>query len=406
MKTVTEARALILQSIRPTPVEHVPLAEALGRTLAAEVVSSDTIPPFDNSAMDGFAVRAADVERVPVTLRVIERIHAGTFPSSQLKEGDCAQIMTGAPVPKGADAVVPVEWTDRVESTGGWGGERVTIGRCPEPGQHVRPAGGDVQAGALVFHAGQVVTPPVVGMLAALGYADVPVRSRPRVAVVATGDELAAPGQPLGPGQIRNSNGPALAAQVASAGGEARPPLVARDDPESVRAAVEQALEADVLILSGGVSVGEHDYVKQVLDELGLELLFWRVRQRPGKPLAFGLLRGKPVFGLPGNPVSSAVCFHQYVRPALAAMLGQAGPGPQLHTALLDTDIPKPAGLHVFARGKAYTDERGMLRVDSTGPQGSNVYSSFVQANCLIHLPEQMEQAPAGTPVQIEWLHW
>lgn len=398
--SVEEARAMILASMPVLAVERVPLSECLGRTLAEKVVSREAIPPFDNSAMDGYAVRIADLEDLPAQLRIAGVIHAGSYSDEPLHPGSCVGIMTGAPIPPGADTVVPVEWT-KIETDG-----YVTITRRPQPEQHVRRAGTDVRMGATLFEPGDMVTPPAVGMLAATGYVEVAVRVRPRVAIVATGDELVGPGEPLGPGQIRNSNGPALAAQAISAGAVVGSPLVARDEPADIRAVLERALEADVIVLSGGVSVGEHDFVKQVLDEMGMELLFWKVRQRPGKPLAFGILDEKPVFGLPGNPVSSAVCFEQYVRPALARMMGRTNVVSERHTALLSTPIQKAAGLYHFVRGHAFVDEQAVLRVRDTGPQASNVYSSVVQANCLIHLPEEIENPRTGTPVGIEWLRW
>ncbi len=398
--SVVEARSLILGVVEAQPVERVALADALGRTLAEAVHSREDIPPFDNSAMDGYAVRSEDLRALPATLRVVEDIPAGTFPQRAVEPGTCARIMTGAPFPEGADAVAPVEWTREA------GDGTVRFDQAPAPGDNVRLAGKDVGAGEEVFEPGQVVTPPVVGMLAMLGYPEVAVARRPRVAVIATGDELVDPAVPLGPGQIRDSNGPALAAQVASAGGTPLPPLRARDDRESIRAVVEQALEADVLLFSGGVSVGQYDLVKQVLDAQGMELLFWKVRQRPGKPLAVGTLRGRLVFGLPGNPVSSAMCFEQYVRPALAKMLGRRDLLRPRHPARLDAPTPKKKGLHYFARGHAFFDDAGCLRVRDTGDQASNLYASVVRANCIFHLPEAMEDPSVGAVVHVEWLDW
>lgn len=398
--SVDEARIIELETVEEQSIERVPLSEAQGHTLAESIRSRDAIPPFDNSAMDGYAVRASDVEDVPVVLRVVEEIPAGAVPEKALEAGTCAQIMTGAPLPDGADAVIPVEWTERT------GDDEVRIERPAETGRYVRPAGQDVQADEQMFEAGRVVTPAVIGMLATLGVAEVAVRVPPRVAVIATGDELVPAASDLEPGQIRNANGPALAAQVRTAGAVPLSPLLARDDKADIRRAVEEALAADVLIFSGGVSVGAYDLVKQVLDEMGLELHFWKVRQRPGKPLAFGTLQGKPVFGLPGNPVSSAMCFEQHVRPALAKMLGRRPLMRPRHPAVLDAPTPKPEGLHVFARGVASFGEDGRLHVRDTGPQASNLYSSVVKANCIIHLPEGMTDPEPGTEVEIEWLDW
>ena len=394
-----EARQLVLAHMPTQPPESVALSSALGLTLAEAVISRDTIPPFDNSAMDGFAVRVEDFGKVPVSLAVIEDIPAGHFPNETVTPGTCARLMTGAPFPNGADAVVPVEWTEA-------DGERIQFNRAPALGQHVRKAGEDVMPGQCLIEAGEVVTPPVVGMLATLGYAEVLLRRPPRVAVLATGDELVDVSELPGPGQIRNSNGPALAAQVQNAGGLSHLLPIARDNRPDIRRRIEAALEADVLVVSGGVSVGDYDLVKQELDAQGLDLLFWKARQRPGKPIAFGLLQGRPVFGLPGNPVSSAMCFEQYVRPALAQMLGRRQIFRPRQPAVLDVPIRKQAGLHHFVRGLVRFDASGQVAVRTTGAQGSHLYSSVVKAECIIHLPEAMEHPPAGTPVEIEWLRW
>ncbi len=395
------AREAVLSSVGRQPAERVSLSEALGRTLAEPVRSDADIPPFDNAAMDGYAVRVTDLAQLPARLRVVEKIPAGRMPERSVEAGACARIMTGAPFPAGADAVAPVEWTE----TGPDG--MVMFRQAPTPGQYVRPAGKDVRKGQVVFEPGRVVTPPVVGMLAALGYAEVSVAAAPCVAVIATGDELVDAAEIPGPGQIRNANGPALAAQAAQAGGKALLPPAARDNEAAVRQAIENALEqADMLLFSGGVSVGAHDCVRQVLEARGARFLFWKVRQRPGKPLAFGMLEGKPVFGLPGNPVSSAVCFEQYVRPALAVMLGRTHVLPPLIPAVLETAISKAAGLHHFVRAQASFSREGTLQVRPTGPQDSNLYASMVAANCILHLPEALENPQAGSAVEIAWLDW
>ncbi len=408
MKTVIsveEARRIVLDAISQSlGVEHLPLADALGRTLAEAVVSRDAIPPFDNSAMDGFAVCIEDFADDTATLDLIGEVAAGGVPTEAVRPGTCVRIMTGAPVPEGADAVAPVEWT---ETEAG----RVQISRAPTPRQHIRRAGEDVQPGDEMIAAGSVVTPPVVGMAATLGYPEIAVRMPPRVSVVATGDELVDAGTDPGPGQIRDANGPALAAQVVSAGGTVLGPFHARDDEADARVVLEQALDADVLLVSGGVSMGDYDIVKEVLDDLGVTWHFWKVRQRPGKPLAFGThpfgTRGNTlVFGLPGNPVSSSVCFEQYVRPALAVLLGRYTVLRPRIPAVLAEPVKKAAGLLHFIRGIAEFSSDGPLRVRPTGAQGSGLYSSMLRADVLIHLPEDMEHPAVGTPVEVEWLHW
>lgn len=395
-----DARALILARATPTREVACPLADALGRTLSQPLTSRDAIPPFANSAMDGFAVRMADVAAVPVDLEVVAEVAAGEQGTEVVAAGTCARIMTGAPIPENAEAVVPVEWTE------GAGTNRVRILRAPSPGQYVRPRGQDVAAGETVVAAGLVVTPPVLGIAATLGWAEVPVRVPPRVAIISTGDELVDIGADLGPGQIRDSNGPALAAQASHAGADILAVRRAGDTKSAIREAVEQVLGADVLLFSGGVSVGDYDFVKEVLDAMGTQWAFWKVRQRPGKPLAFGQMDGRLVFGLPGNPVSSAMCFEQYVRPALAAMLGRTTVRPPRYRARLAETVTKASGLHHFVRGIAEPDEEGRLEVRTTGAQASNLYTSVVKANCIIHLPEALVDPAEGTAVEIEWLPW
>ena len=398
--SVEDARFIILDAVARGPVETVRLQDAQGRTLAESVHSKRDLPPFDNSAVDGYAVRAKDLTDAPASLRVVGKGQAGAEPTYEITPGTCAEIMTGAPLPAGADAVAPVEWTEPVDE------DQVRIRRALVPGRYVRSAGKDIRAGDQAVEAGTAVTPPVVGMLAMVGAAKVPVHAVPSVAVIATGDELVEVDETPGPGQIRNANAPALAAQVRSAGGCVHGVYLARDDKADVRRVIEAAREADVLVFSGGVSVGVYDYVKQVLDAMGMELLFWKVRQRPGKPLAFGLLDGTPVFGLPGNPVSSAMCFEQHVRPALAKMLGRKALLRPRHPAVLSADTPKVEGLHYFARGVAEFGKGRKLYVRDTGPQASNLYSSVVKANCIIHLPAGLRDPAPGTEVEIEWLHW
>ena len=395
-----EARHLVVSAVPQQPQELVGLEQALGRTLAQAVHSPCDLPSFDNAAMDGFAVCAADLAHLPAHLVVVEELAAGSVPHHTVSSGTCAEIMTGAPLPDGADAVVPVEWTQSS------GNGTVQINRALQPGKHVRRTAKDVRRDELLFEQGQVVTPPVVAMLAMLGVARVSVRRAPRVAITATGNELVDVAEAPRRGQVRNVNGPALAAQVRTAGGVPLPPLRVRDDVAALRAVSETALEADVLVFSGGVSVGKHDHVKEVLGALGMETLFWKVRQRPGKPLVFGMLRGKPVFGLPGNPTAAAVCFEQYVRPALAKMLGRKEALRPLYDAVLDGPVQKKPGRHYFIRGHAFSDDAGCLRVRPAGSQAVGQYRAMAQANCIVHMPEPLADPPAGTRVQFEWLPW
>lgn len=398
--TVEQARSIILDTLPERPSMQVDLDSSMHRTLATDIVSAESIPPFNNSGMDGYAVLSQDFESLPATLQVVGEIPAGSVSDVFVEPGTCTKIMTGAPMPAGADSVAPIEWVVKESPA------QVSFGKAPVVGSNVRKAGQDVMKGDIVIQKGKTVTPPVIGMLATLGYANVDVMVPPTVAVIATGDELIPPGEPLTPGKIRNSSGYALRSQVLDCGGQVLPPLLARDTKKSIQETVEQGLEADMLVFAGGVSVGDYDLVKNVLDEMGMEMLFWKVRQRPGKPLAYGLLHGKPVFGLPGNPVSSAICFDQYVRPALSSMLGKRAILRQRFPAILSRDTPKVKGLHFFARGIASYDEEYRLRVQDTGPQGSNLYSSMVKANCIIHIEESRDDAAVGSTVEIEWLTW
>lgn len=398
--SVEEARRFVLAAASPVSAEPVRLESALGRTLAVPIFSRAMIPPFTSSAMDGFAIRTADVANVPTVLEVVEDIPAGIVPRKAVKAGTCARIMTGAMFPDGADSIVPVEWTHPVAA------DRVRINKSPDVGQFVRPSGQDVKIGDEVFSAGRVMTPPVVGMLASLGMAEVSVRAVPKVAIITTGDELVSVDSLPMLGQIHDSNGPALAAQVFAAGGQIAELLQAHDTAESTREALEAAMDADVIVFSGGVSMGERDVVRNVLDEAGWTAIFWKVRQRPGKPLAFGVLNGKLVLGLPGNPVSSSVCFEQYVRPALARMLGRTEQAHRISKAILSDPIQKAAGLHHFVRAIPEEGADGRLHVRPTGLQGSNLYSSMARADGFIHLPAALENPPAGTEVDFEWFSW
>jgi molybdopterin molybdotransferase len=396
--SVDEARSRIMSRMGPPASEVVPLDRALGRTLLEEVVSKESVPPFKNSAMDGFAVRAAGLGPGGGVLRVVGEVRAGQWPAPLTAAECCIRIMTGAPMPEGADAVVPVEWT-QMESA-----DRVRVDRGLSPGRNVRPAGQDIAEGARVLSRGARIDPGVIAVLATLGFSRVGVGRLPTVSVVSTGDELVAVDEKPGRGQIRNSNGPSLAARVQEAGGVVARQIHARDNQQAVQSAIEEALQAEILVFSGGVSMGDYDLVKDVLVDMGLELDFWKVRQRPGKPLAFGVLQGRPVFGLPGNPVSAAICFEQYVRPALRRRQGCSSPYRQRLWAHLEHDLGKPAGLHVFARGVLVSAPSGRLSVRSAGEQGSNLSMSMVRANCVAHLPASWTSAPAEAMVEVELL--
>ena len=345
--SVDEAREIILGAVGPLGTEKVPLQEGLGRVIAETASAPWDVPPLDNSAMDGYAVIAADVAAAaqpnPVRLTVLEDIPAGKLPSRPVKPGTASRIMTGAALPAGADAVV------RVEDTEGSGGE-VLILAPAEPGLNVRRAGEDVTAGQKVIEAGAALTPAALGMLASLGRAAIQVTQRPRVAILSTGDELVDVDGDRSGGKIIASNTYSLAAQAREAGALPMTLPIAPDRPEIIEARFREAMSADVILSSGGVSVGDFDFIKEVLGRLGSEMKFWRVAMKPGHPLAFGILGGKPVFGLPGNPVSCMVSFEQFVRPALLKMMGHRDLfRPVVRARLCETLRQKP-GRRTFVR--------------------------------------------------------
>lgn len=380
-----EARRRLLERAVPTPGETVTLADALGRVLVEPLLRAPfDVPSFANSAMDGYAVRAAET---PGSLRVIGEVTPGMATLPSVEPGTTVRIMTGAPLPPGADAVVPVEAASP-ETAGA-----VTLAGATVA-DHVRAAGHDTRAGDEVCIAG-VLTPPKLGVLASLGLGSVVVRRRPIVAILSTGDELVEPGERPGPNQVHDANGVALAAAVREASGE---PLVlprARDDAAEIEQALLSAAErADLLVTSAGVSVGRHDYVRAVLEDRG-SLDFWRIAIQPGKPLAVGELGGRPLVGLPGNPVSALVVFELFVRPFLRAMLGLAGDGRVRVRAIASERIRKDPARRAFLR-VAVHDEAGTLRARAAGGQQSSQLRPLADANALLVVPEGADAAEPG----------
>lgn len=392
-----EARARILGAVQVLSAVTVPLGEALGLATAAPLAATEPVPPFANTAMDGYAVRAGDTTgasaEAPVRLVVVDELPAGRAPSVPVGPGQAIRIMTGAPVPPGADAIVMVEHT-RVE------GDGVLVGRAARPGDHVRPAGGDLEAGAVVFPAGTVLGPAHLGVVASLGHATVAVVRRPRVAVMSTGDELVGPGDPLAPGRIRDTNRPMLLALVARAGCEPVDLGIARDDEAVITERLERAVATcDALVTSGGVSVGDYDLVKAVLDRMG-ELDWYQVAIKPAKPLAFGLVGGKPAFGLPGNPVSSHVSFELFARPALLQMMGHEKRFRPVVEAVAEHAMPRRADGKLHLDRVRVRREGGRLMAGRTGVQASNVLSAMAAANALALLPDG-EGVPEGERVEV-----
>ncbi|MFC4055427.1 gephyrin-like molybdotransferase Glp [Actinomadura syzygii] len=397
MRTVGEHLADILGGVAVLPPLDLALLEAQGAVLAEPVTAPVPLPPFDNSAMDGYAVVAADIaaatEAEPVALPVVGDIVAGDTGVAAIRSGLSARIMTGAPLPAGADAVVPVEWTDGGNAT-------VRISRAAPPGNYIRRAGEDVIAGQVVVEAGTLLGATQLGMIAAVGRPRVTVRPKPRVVVVSTGDELREPGEQLAPGQIWESNAYMLTAAVIEAGGVGYRQATVEDEPRKVMEMLEdQLVRADAIVTTGGVSMGTRDVVKEVLAGTGT-VNFHKVRMRPGKPQGFGLLEGTPIFTLPGNPVSAYVSFQVFVRPALRAMQGLPPDPVARVSAVLGEDVKSPAGLRHFLRGRL-SFNRGFYTVTAAGVQGSHQLGSLATANALIELPEDVEALPAGSHVDV-----
>lgn len=399
MLSVEEAREQILAEIDPLGSERIALSEALGRVLSEAVVASTFIPPTDNTAMDGYAVHAADVASAsadePVTLKVVETIPAGYVPQRRVERGEASRIMTGATIPEGADSIVIVEQTEG-------DGDRVRVLKPANAGANIRRRGEDVRPGQTVVEAGATLGPGEIGLLASVRRAFVAVSRRPRVAIVSTGDELVDVDVEPGPGQIVNSNAFSLAALARQAGAESMVLPIVRDSIDETVAALRRAAAADAVVTSGGVSVGEFDFVKAALDALGADTKFWRVRMKPGKPVVFAKLLGVPFFGLPGNPVSCMVAFHLFVRPALRKATGVA------EGRLLPTEIEAELANDVRSTGDRRNYLRAVVRpeggrlVAATKPaQGSGVLSSMVGANGLVVVPEGTREIAAGSRVAV-----
>ena len=404
MKSVDDHLAACLAAVRPLPPVPTALLDALGLVLAEQVTSPVDLPAFANSSMDGYAVRVADVAAAgpggPVALPVGADLAAGVARVAALQAGTADRIMTGAPVPPGADAVVPVEWTDA-------GTARVTVHRAPRPGQYVRLPGEDVRAGQVLLDAGTRLNPRHLALLAAVGRATVTARPRPRVVVLSTGSELTAPGEPLAPGRIHDANGYGLVAAARSLGSPARHGGIVADRPEEVLAALLAATaDADVVVTSGGVSAGAYDTVKEVLRDLGT-VDFEKVAMQPGMPQGFGTLgeRGVPIFTLPGNPVSSMVSFEVFVRPVLAALAGLGAQAAPVLDAVAGRAWTSPAGKRQFVRARV--DRRdGVLVVTPVGGQGSHLVADLAHATCLAVIPEDVTEVAEGDPVHCLPLEW
>jgi molybdopterin molybdotransferase len=390
--SIAAARAIVERTAGRLGDELVPLHAALGRVLAEDVAAATDVPPFASAAMDGFAVRAGEAGR---TVTIVGEARAGQPSAVGVGEGQAVRISTGAPVPEGAEAVLQVELTTTGETT-------VTLEDAVVPGRNVRPAGDDVHAGTVVLRAGTRLGPAELGVAVTTGRGELRVAETPRVAVVATGDELVEPGEPLGAGQIHNSNALTLATLAMQSGARVFEVTGAADTREDTEEALEVALEeADVVLISGGVSVGPHDHVKPALEALGVEQAFWRVALRPGKPTWFGHRDDTLVFGLPGNPVSSMVTFLLFARPALNALQG-APFAPPRRAAVLTETVDRQPHRDEAVRVHLETDEAGTLRATPTGRQGSHILTSMLRADALAIVEAGAEPMPAGAVVAVE----
>lgn len=400
MVSVDEALEKILSFIKPLGAEKVSILDALGRVIAEDIYANRDIPPLDNSAMDGYAVRWEDVKTAsrdhPVKLEVIEDLPAGFISKKTLQKGQAIRIMTGAPIPKGADHVIPVEDTRKE-------GQFVYILNAVSKEKNIRKAGEDVKKGELILSKGDLIRPPEVGMIASVGRSFVSVYQRPLVAILCTGEELVDVDGPLEDSKIVSSNSYTLSAQVKDCGAIPLPLGIAKDEKEDIEEKFKQGLRADVIISSAGVSVGDYDFVKETLKDLGMETIFWKVAMKPGRPMTFGRIGEKPVFGLPGNPVSSMVSFEQFVRPSLLKMMGHRQIFRPVIEAILKVDIKEKGGRRHFIRGMV-SFENGSYFVTTTGPQGSGILKSMVKANALIIIPEDKEGVKAGEKVRVQLL--
>ncbi|MBP1626566.1 MAG: Molybdopterin biosynthesis protein MoeA [Holophagaceae bacterium] len=395
MTTYAEALQLILELATPAPPVAVPLAEALGLTVAEDILAPEALPPFTNSAMDGFALRGVDI--LPgIRIKVLGTLAAGQTAEHRVEPGTALRIMTGAPLPEGADTVVPLEHTKHGED---W----VEFPKPTKVGANVRFAGEDLQPGALVLATGTVLKPAAIGVLASLGLDRVRVHPRPKVAIMSTGNELVDATEKPGPGQIRDSNCPGLCAQISTFGAIAHPFARVQDSREAVESAVREALAScEVLVTTGGVSEGDYDFTKVVLEELGAHKLFWKVAQKPGGPFGVWTLNGKFIFGVPGNPVPAMVMVEEYVRPTLRKMMGLRELFRPEARAVLDDGWKKgtPDGKTHILRVITRKEADG-LHARLTGPQGSGVLSSMLLANGLALVPGDTLELPKGAQVLV-----
>ena len=394
MISVAEARGRIVAALQPLPPEQVSLADALGRTLAEDVAARRTQPPVAVSAMDGYAVRAVDVAKLPAMLKVFGYIQAGGAFDGKIGPGEAARIFTGAPVPDGADAIVIQENTEADEKI-----VRVVDGKAPA-GRFVRPAGLDFKTGDVLLKAGRVLTARDIGLAAGMNVPWLKVRRKPRIAILATGDEIVMPGEAIGRAQIVSSNGLALGALIAATGGVAIDLGIAPDSADALKVLAAGARGTDMLVTTGGASVGDHDLVQRVLGEVGLKVDFWKIAMRPGKPLIFGQIGATPLLGLPGNAVSAMVCGVIFLAPAIRALLGASDPSPPSVAARLGGDLPENDEREDYLRAALTFDSNGAVATPFP-KQDSSMFATMARADCLVIRPPHAPPLKTGAQVRI-----
>ncbi len=393
MPSFEEARRIILDAVSPLGAELVPLLDAVGRVLAEDVAAPRELPAWDNSAMDGYAVRAESAGSAS-GLAISAYIPAGSAGPDALQPGTAARILTGAPLPAGADTVIPFEQAEEREG-------RVFPRAEVRAGAHVRRRGEDIRAGELVLGSGIVLGPAEISFLATCSKLSVPVVGRPRVAILSTGDELVEAGEPLAPGKIHDSNGPAVAAAVKQAGGQPVMLGIARDEPGSLRGRLAEGLRADVLVTTAGVSRGDRDLVREVLAELGVRQVFWNVDIKPGRPMAFGMRGGTPVFSLPGNPVSTLLTFEQFVRPALLRMMGHRNVLKPLVAAVMQDELRKKPGRVSLVRVRLERSG-GELHARSAGNQDTGILRTMLRSDGVAIIPAEWDDVRPGKTIQVQ----
>lgn len=399
MISASEAKDIILKNVNIKSPKKVPLSDALGLVLARDIKAANFLPPFSNSAMDGFAVKAGDTkgasEKHPVRLKVIEDLPAGFSSRKLLKRDEAIRIMTGAPLPKGTDSVVMVEFTKS-------DGKYAEIFREVSYGENVRMKGEDVKKGEVVLRKGEAISPQQIGLLAALGFKDVIAFPRIKVSILATGEELIRLGEKLRPGKIRDANSYILSSLVSRTGAQPVRLGIVKDDPTAIERKIKQGLRNDILLISGGVSVGDYDYVKIVLDKLGVKRFFWKVAMKPGKPVVFGTVKGKPVFGVPGNPVSAFICFIEFIAPAILKMM-KRDHREIYETAILESDVKKEKGKRYFMSA-VLTRQNGEYHVRPITPQNSAMLRPLSRANTILILDEKSDYIKSGKAVKVKIL--